>query len=46
MTEEIPETAAEVRAAPPEAREQHRNVAIASMGVATASWLMMLIWKD
>ena len=30
----------------PEAREQHRNVAIASMGVATASWLMMLIWKD
>lgn len=30
----------------PELREQHRNVAIASMGVATASWLMMLIWKD
>ena len=30
----------------PEVREQHRNVAIASMGVATASWLMMLIWKD
>ncbi|HQR17528.1 MAG TPA: hypothetical protein PK948_04125 [Gemmatimonadales bacterium] len=30
----------------PDAREQHRNVAIASMGVATASWLMMLIWKD
>ena len=30
----------------PEAREQHQNVAIASMGVATASWLMMLIWKD
>lgn len=29
-----------------DAREQHRNVAIASMGVATASWLMMLIWKD
>ncbi len=30
----------------PEAREQHQSVAIASMGVATASWLMMLIWKD
>lgn len=30
----------------PEARERHRNVALASMGVATASWLMMLIWKD
>jgi hypothetical protein len=29
-----------------EVREQHRNVALASMGVATASWLMMLIWKD
>jgi len=30
----------------PDAREQHRNVAIGSMAVATASWLMMLIWKD
>jgi hypothetical protein len=29
-----------------EVREQHRNVALASMGVATASWLMMLLWKD
>lgn len=29
-----------------EIREQHRNAALASMGVATASWLMMLIWKD
>jgi hypothetical protein len=29
-----------------DARQQHKNVAIASMGVATASWLMMLLWKD
>jgi len=29
-----------------DARQQHRNVAIASMSVATASWLMMLLWKD
>ena len=29
-----------------DARQQHQNVAIASMSVATASWLMMLIWKD
>ncbi len=29
-----------------DARQQHRNMAIASMSVATASWLMMLLWKD
>jgi hypothetical protein len=29
-----------------DARQQHQNVAIASMSVATASWLMMLLWKD
>lgn len=29
-----------------DARQQHKNVAMFSMGVATASWLMMLIWKD
>jgi len=29
-----------------DARQQHKNVAIASMSVATASWLMMLLWKD
>jgi hypothetical protein len=29
-----------------DARQQHKNVAIFSMGVATASWLMMLLWKD
>jgi hypothetical protein len=29
-----------------DARQQHKNVAMFSMGVATASWLMMLLWKD
>jgi len=29
-----------------DARQQHKNVAIASMSVATASWIMMLLWKD
>ena len=29
-----------------EMREKHRTVALASIGVSTASWLMMLIWKD
>lgn len=29
-----------------DARQQHKNMAIASMSVATASWLMMLLWKD
>jgi len=29
-----------------DARQRHKNVAIASMSVATASWLMMLLWKD
>ena len=27
-------------------QQQHKNAAIFSMSVATASWLMMLIWKD
>ena len=29
-----------------DARQQHKNVAMFSMGVATAGWLMMLLWKD
>jgi hypothetical protein len=29
-----------------ETRQQHKNAAMFSMGVATASWLMMLLWKD
>jgi hypothetical protein len=29
-----------------DSQQQHKNAAIFSMGVATASWLMMLIWKD
>jgi hypothetical protein len=27
-------------------RQTHRNVAIASMGVALGSYVMMLLWKD
>jgi len=29
-----------------DSQQQHKNAAVFSMGVATASWLMMLIWKD
>jgi len=29
-----------------DSQQQHKNAAIFSMSVATASWLMMLIWKD
>ncbi len=39
-------TLADEAEASEDVREQHRNVALASMGVATASWLMMLLWKD
>jgi hypothetical protein len=29
-----------------EMRDKHQTVALTSIGISTASWLMMLIWKD